>query len=95
LPLVLGFIAFGTSVLELMHEATNTLAGGTATSTQTAALRGLATTEGAIAVVSLCLAAALVWLRGYWFQAMIALASVLWLIALFDFVLGAQGGSIP
>jgi hypothetical protein len=93
--LVLGFIAFGISVLELLHEATNTLAGGAATSAQTAALRGLATTEVAIAVIGLCLAAAIVWLRGYWFQVIIALASVLWLIALFDFVLGAQGGSIP
>jgi hypothetical protein len=81
--------------LELLHEATNTLAGGTATSAQTAALRGLATTEVAIAVIGLCLAAAIVWLRRYWFQAMIALAPVLWFIALFDFVLGAQGGSIP
>jgi hypothetical protein len=36
-----------------------------------------------------------VWLRRFWFQAMIALPSVLWFIGLFDFVLGAQGGSIP
>ena len=95
MALALRLVAFGISVFELLHETTNTLAGGTATSAQTAALRGLASTEVAIAVVSLCLAAALVWRRSYWFQAIIALASVPWLIALFDFVLGAEGGSIP
>jgi hypothetical protein len=39
--LVLGFNTFGISVLELLPEATDTLAGGAATSLKGAALRGL------------------------------------------------------
>jgi hypothetical protein len=93
--LVLGAVVFVVSVLELLHEATNSALGGSDTAGQTAGLRRMATTQTIIAALGFFLVAVLFWSRRRWMQGSVALACLLWLISVYDFVLGAQAGAIP
>lgn len=93
--LALAVACFVVSVLELLHEASNSAAGGSSTAAQTADLESMATTQTIIGCATLALVALTFWSRRRWMIGSVVLAFILSAIVLFDFILGAQAGAIP